>query len=86
MRETVEKLWQGYAAATQVPMGGVQWKETRLAFYAGVWSYMNEALRAPELASDRDDADGVAWMNACFEECRRFHERYLAAERTKEHP
>jgi hypothetical protein len=66
---TVEELWLDYANGVKIPRGGTQWEETRIAFFAGVFSFMQAIHRAAELAQERPDEHGAAWLQAREEEC-----------------
>lgn len=63
----IENLWQSYAAAVGVPMGGVQWTETRRAFYAGAGGLLAELRKM-----DDDEAAGVRMLEALSAEYRSF--------------
>lgn len=56
--KTIEQLWQGYAAAAGVPPGGVQWTETKKAFFGGIAVFLDELGRFPD-----DQAEGVRLLN-----------------------
>lgn len=63
--KSVEEMWQEYATTTGVPVGGVQWRETRFAFFAGVIDLFR-VLRdeIPRMT----DADGVKHLEALWRE------------------
>lgn len=65
----VEELWQSYAAAVGVPVGGVQWTETRRAFYAGAMGLLCE-LKGMGGSED----EGVAALKSLESECVAFAE------------
>lgn len=67
---TVEEMWQEYAAAVSVPLGGTQWTETRRAFYAGVSSLLAEVRKLPD-----DEPAAVAIMHRIQLETLDFYER-----------
>ncbi len=71
--KSIEDQWQQFAAAVSVPVGGVQWVETRLAFYAGAWSLLM-SLRA----FDGPEEDGVRMMRALEREGEAFFARNIA--------
>lgn len=55
---TVAKLWRVYADAVGVPSGGVQWRETEQAFYAGCSAFLSALKHATEMDDASDDAEG----------------------------
>lgn len=70
---TIEELWQSYAAAVGVPVGGTQWRETRRAFYAGASALLGELQRMPE-----GEAAGVARLEGFRAETEKFAARVVA--------
>lgn len=76
--QRIEDMWFEYATACGIPMGGVQWTETRRAFYAGAFSLLTAQRLAPALDSGEDDSVGVAWLQSIDEECKAFMLREMA--------
>lgn len=68
---TIESLWQEYASRVRVPMGGLQWKETRRAFYAASVAL----LQAQRDQVPENEEAGVEWLQSMLDECARFFER-----------
>lgn len=61
---SIEDMWQRYASTVGVPVGGVQWNETRMAFYAGVLDTMS-TMQA--LGGESDDV-GAAALDSMWRE------------------
>lgn len=68
--ETVEDMWQGFAAAVGVPVGDVQWTETRRAFFAGCHAMLTAVKNIPD-----DEAAGVAQLQDYEAEVHGFFDR-----------
>lgn len=74
---TLEECWQEYASAVQVPLGGAQWRETRRAFYSGIWAFMHQLRIVDELAENELESVGVEWMLTREKECQDFITREI---------
>lgn len=72
-KPSVEAMWQEFATTIGVPVGGVQWPETRFAFYAGVLATL---VTLHELGAEQDVATGVVVLESLRQEAQAL---YLSA-------
>jgi hypothetical protein len=76
-QRTVEELWQSYAAMVGVPVGGVQWTETRRAFYAGAMDVLIQVKSLPDsevlavARMTRLEKEVIEWSDREVERARR---------------
>lgn len=69
----VESLWLLYAVAVKIPTGGVQWIESRRAFFAGAATLFEAIMRVLEPGNEATDND-VHYMDRIAAELCRFQE------------
>lgn len=73
--KTVKELWVNYSdMVLPKPCADIQYRETRLAFYAGVYSFLTELREIDEHVSDDE---GVMRMQEYANELELFHKEEL---------
>ena len=73
----IEALWRLFAAATDIPTGGVQWIESRRCFFAGALTLFEAINRIMEPGTEPTAAD-LARMDALNDELQRFGKELAA--------
>lgn len=74
-RTSIEDAWRGYSDKVfeGIEVSTAQYKETRLAFYAGVWTALNKMISI----SEQNEAIAVGSMTKIWEEVEDFLKEHV---------